>query len=576
MKIKKVAALAGTAIMASSMMAPVMAATLADLPAPFVSGGVFNANIVVGSSGTAAGISNDLAGAMDVAAAFAQKASATVSSSGSISLTRPMTPGALNSSIGYLGLGDTLATSSFNSSVDGFEWLFNETVVYNDTNYGAYELLSVGPNAKLDYTGKYTDFGGNLIYNVTQNGSAMLPKGIIIPLFGSNYQLIDVKADGNATFGVMTENTGLVFPSTVTIPGKATVEVLDFSTTGSQDVLVKVTAANGTVMFNDFLGNTATKTYSDYLFTLSNLRTLSSGASTIDLSWSTSALELSNNQNAQYFDADLANWKILISSNPTSDKLSYIAFKSPSYPNLIELAAGENNQVMDYFNISFNGWRALNTTSLTFNGIGTYTTGLGGAIAAAYSNNESADVAVSFNGIKGTTSSQNKTALIKLLSEQDVFFFDFNSTTQFTVLDSEGNTVGFVPATDGSVASEVISTSLFRTSNAWYNVTYANTTESLSQMNFNVSLINWTAQHGNLFGQATKFTNYTPKYVGPANISFVSTTNGLEFNTNGTMSGLLTLNEYDGKTITIKYENNVITTVTASGADGQTLASGNS
>jgi hypothetical protein len=147
MKIKKVAALAGSAIMASSMMAPVMAATLADLPAPFVTNGVFNANIVVGSSGTAAGISSDLAGAMDVAAAFAQKASATVSSSGSISLTRPMTPGQINSSTGYMNITNSPVGTIFNNSVSGFDWMLNTTVSYNDTEYPIYEKLTVGATA---------------------------------------------------------------------------------------------------------------------------------------------------------------------------------------------------------------------------------------------------------------------------------------------------------------------------------------------------------------------------------------------------------------------------------------------
>lgn len=577
MKIKKVAALAGSAIMASSMMAPVMAATLAGIPAPFIANGVFNANIVVGSSGTAAGISSDLAGAMDVAAAFAQKASATVSSSGSISLTRPMTPGALNSSSGYLGIGDSLNSKTFNSSMDGFEWLNNETVSYNDTNYGVWDLLSVGPNAKLDTNGKYTDFGGNLVYNVTQNGSAMLPKGVIISIFGKPYQLIDVKADGNATFGQMTENKGLVFPSTVTIPGKASVEVLDFSTTGNQDVLVKVTAANGTVLFNDFMSNAGTKEYSDdgYLFTLSNLRTLSSGASTIDLSWSTSAIELANNQNAMYFDSSLANWKVLISSNNTLDQLSYIAFKTPSFPNLLTLNEGQNTEIMEYFNISFNGWRDLNTTALTINSIGSFTDGLGGSIAFAYTGNESNDIAVSFNGIKGVTSvsNVNKTSLIKLLSEQDVYYFDFNSSSSVIVLDSEGNQVGILPALNQSADVNVASTTLFNTSNAWYNITYTNASAGRTQTNFNISLINWTAQNGTLFGQTSKFTNYSAQYVGTGKIVFVSTTNGQEFNTNGTLSGTLTITESDTNTIVVTYLHNNIDSVNAAGTS---VASGDS
>ena len=66
--IKKIAAIAGSILVGSTMMTPVIAASLSDLPAPFVSNGVFDANVVVGSLSNGAGIASDLAGAMDVAA----------------------------------------------------------------------------------------------------------------------------------------------------------------------------------------------------------------------------------------------------------------------------------------------------------------------------------------------------------------------------------------------------------------------------------------------------------------------------------------------------------------------------
>ena len=76
--IKKIAALAGSAVVLGATVAtPAMAATLADLPQPFVNdNGVFDAYVVVGASAQPA----DVLAAVDIAAAFAQVATASGSS----------------------------------------------------------------------------------------------------------------------------------------------------------------------------------------------------------------------------------------------------------------------------------------------------------------------------------------------------------------------------------------------------------------------------------------------------------------------------------------------------------------
>jgi hypothetical protein len=597
MKIKKVAALAGTAIMASSMMAPVMAATLASLPAPFVTNGVFDANIVVGSSGTAAGISGDLAGAMDVAAAFAQQASSTVTSAGAISLTRPMTPGSINSTTGYLNITQPVDAKVFNASVTGFEWMTNTTISYNDTAYPINELLSVGSNANLDNNGKYTEVTSNMIYNITSNGTTgyhFVP-GLVIPIFGKNYQLISVPSANKASFGQMVENKALTFGSTVSITGKATVEVIDFSSTSPNDVLVKVTAANGTVMFNDFMSKTGTKDYTDYMFTLSNLRTLSSGVSTIDLSWSTSAFTLENAGNASALDPSLQYWTVSMTSLPASNgivsNLSYIAFSSPVYPNNIELSAGENLDVMNYFNVSFQGWRDINTTTYSIANIGTYTSGLGGAVAVNYYSNESEALVARFNGITGSTITGNNTGILQLIGPKDLYIFQFTNSTNVTIKTSAGVTVGGVEGFNntnlaagyegGNMSAVGLigykSWALFSTSNAWYNISYTNATPTFTQVNYNISLVNWTGITTNLFGQSSVFTNYSGKYLPYAGIKFVQGTgigSSAEFNANATMSGILTLTEKNGDAITIQYVNNNIDSVTVAGASNKKLAIG--
>ncbi len=70
MQFKRVAATALGAIMAGATLAvPILGATdLSNFPAPFVDGGKANFMIVVGSSGDAAGLAGDIAGAIDIAA----------------------------------------------------------------------------------------------------------------------------------------------------------------------------------------------------------------------------------------------------------------------------------------------------------------------------------------------------------------------------------------------------------------------------------------------------------------------------------------------------------------------------
>ncbi|MBR9677743.1 MAG: hypothetical protein GOU97_00390 [Nanoarchaeota archaeon] len=78
--IKKIAALTTGAVMVGATVTGAALATmLSDLPSPFVSSGNFDADVVVGSSSTStpAGIASDVAGAIDVAAAFAQLATTT-------------------------------------------------------------------------------------------------------------------------------------------------------------------------------------------------------------------------------------------------------------------------------------------------------------------------------------------------------------------------------------------------------------------------------------------------------------------------------------------------------------------
>jgi len=437
----------------------------------------------------------------------------------------------INSTTGYLGIGDYTKYSLFNNSVSGFEWLLNSTIIYNNTGYGVYELLSIGTNSKLDYDGKYIDLGGNLIYNITQNGSAMLPKGITIPLFGKDYQLVDVTSDGKASFGQMVETKENIFPSNITIPGKATIQILDFSTSGNQDVLVKVTAANGTVMFNGMMSNTGTRSYGDYMFTLSKLRTFYSGDSTIDLTWSSLAFELENNQNASALDSSLENWKVLLSSNRTGYNLSYLAFKSPNFPNNIELSSGENISIMNYFSINFEGFYPVNSTSITTKNISNNLFESTIDFINVGDEDTKSVYLGSYNSLIVDINGQ--TLLKNLVTNDDAFKFKLGNG--WIAIYNEIATNISLPTGNLTGIGNI---TLFSTSGATYNLTWSGT-------ELNITLLNWTSGNNTIYGNG--FNNLIPKYL-----------NKTVFTKTALNTAKLMLTETDSKNINISYENNLI------------------
>ncbi|MDD5053948.1 MAG: hypothetical protein PHG04_01045 [Candidatus Nanoarchaeia archaeon] len=592
--IKKVAALTGTAIMASSMMMPVMAATLADLPAPFVSNGAFNANIVVGSIGTAAGISNDLAGAMDVAAAFAQQ-TAGATATGAITLERPMTPGTINSSTGYLGIGDSSKITHFNASDSGFEWLSNVTLrgdatsAYNDTDYNIFERLSIiGSNSKVTSDGSFETSYGNIVYNVTSNGTA-LPIGTSISLFGKDYQLIS-SSTTNLELGVMTTEADKTFPSTVSIPGCATVAINDFTSAG--DIYITVTHTNGTVMYNKQIASgTVYNDIAGCTFWLENLRDYQISGNVVDLVWTTSSVELENTKNASAIDDTLVKWTAEFDANTTH--LFSLAFKSPyaSADKLI-LSPGESLSVMDYFDISFEGWRELNTTNIVVSDVSGMSSTSIGDVSLNYYNNDSSSSAVEIRlgSIKdgSTTSGTNRTATFELLTNKDSFIFDFSNISAkiwgdnyFPHLNATGNITVFNPG-ENLVYGHLNATTLgnntwsyygnvsFTTSGATYNLTYANKT-GYTGFDFNLSLVGWQSGNNEIFGVTgqDKYNNMTAKYKN--NIVY-NTSDAGWFNRFGTVKGVLKINESSSETsqtnnIVVTYENNTISTRVYNTAD---------
>ena len=358
MNIKKIGAVIGTAILASSMTAPVMATTLADLPTPFVTEGVFDANIVVGSVGSAAGIASDLAGALDVAAAFAQQAVTTITNT--VNETRILTPGRLNSSVGYLGFGDTAISQTFNGSTQGFEWMINNTiddytiVESIQTSKGNDVTLSNDALLKIDFNG--------LVYKLESNKT--FSNGITLPIFGDDYKVVSTSSD-KLTFGTIEKLEQVTIPTSIDLNGKATLDIVDYSILGDKEALVKVTDVNGTVMFDGFMPNDGSKTFEGYTFSLSDLRVLSSGTSTINVEFATSSFELNNNGNGSAISSELDDWKVNVGTD-------FLSFTSPRYTlttTPITLGVGEEISIMNHFDIKYDGLTNVNSSDISVSNI---------------------------------------------------------------------------------------------------------------------------------------------------------------------------------------------------------------
>lgn len=343
--IKKIGAIAGSILMGATMMTPVIAASLNDLPAPFVSNGIFDANIAVGSLSNGAGIASDLAGAMDIAAAFAQKAVTEP-----VEAVEGIEPARINSTTGFIGYGDSAKAQELNA-----EWMLNKT--YDD--YELTEKLSILNNggATLSNDGVFKIDFGALTYSVKSNST--LTSGQEISIFGKDYKITSISPNDEIVFGQIVEEKGLGMPSSFVIDGKAIVKILDMDSV-SKELLVNVTSINGTTLFSGMMENNGTKSFEDFSFSLKNLRMFSSGAFSIDADWSSSLMSLKQNENASIISEDLKDWKVKINSDG-------LVFASPQY-NLntqpIVLNSGEELSIADYFKVRFEGFDATNLTEV--------------------------------------------------------------------------------------------------------------------------------------------------------------------------------------------------------------------
>lgn len=323
-------------------MAPVVATTLNDLPEPFINNGVFDANIIVGSSGTAAGISSDLAGAMDVAASFAQQAITP-----KIEGVEGITPARINGTTGHIGYGDVAINQEHVN-----DWMLNET--FDD--YELTEKIRILNNggATLNKQGVFNIDFGALQYEINSNET--LQNGQDISLFGTSYKITEIIPNNKIVFGEINTETNVELPTVITIPDKATISITDVDTV-TKDVKVTVISDNGTVMFNDFIANDAGKIFEDYGFGLSNFRMLSTGKITLNVDWTNSLTTLEHNGNASIISEDLNDWRVIINDDS-------IKFNSPQYKSGITLNEGDSVTINDYFTVKFENFDENDYTTI--------------------------------------------------------------------------------------------------------------------------------------------------------------------------------------------------------------------
>jgi hypothetical protein len=177
--VKKIAAIAGSAVMIGATMLGAMAAadfsTITSKTGDsefYTTNGELNAMVMVGTLSTdVLGAISDVAGAIDVAAAFAQKATLGGEGGGAM-VAKNVTPGYLESTglTDAVAFGQSITATTFTSATAGFDWLRNDTVVYNDTAYFMEEMISVNALGTLSHDGIFNWQGpGGVAFNISAN-----------------------------------------------------------------------------------------------------------------------------------------------------------------------------------------------------------------------------------------------------------------------------------------------------------------------------------------------------------------------------------------------------------------------
>ncbi len=361
--VRKITAVASAALMTMIPLSSAFAAAdLANLTDVFITNGEFDAYVAVGTGGGSnfVGFAKDVAGAIEVAAAFAQKAYTTTSASGTAVLERNQTAQYVND--GKLYINEIYdGPESFTSATTGYNWLVNKTVQDSAGNDIAKVVanLTIG-SVRAEVNGNYSIDVGQLKYNLTFNNTkvGVGVKGIPLP-DGNEYQISNISIAGsnvNVTLGVISSFT-LHQGDTAEI-GSTGVTITTNRSSGSGTngkVEVKIKDASGNTLVNTTwnASNPSDKYVNDTLGVTIDLRSLTiynDGTYDAVFDWSTSSVKLQGNTGKE--STQYPGWKIEI-TNETSGNITSIAWVQydPNGAGL-ELEQGTTTSVLNgLFNI---------------------------------------------------------------------------------------------------------------------------------------------------------------------------------------------------------------------------------
>lgn len=466
MKFKKIIALSGTALLAGVSLCN--AAALADLPSLFVMNGEFDANIIVGSQswndavvGNPAGIASDIAGAIDVAAAFAQEAK----EESKVILEREITPGAFeNISV------EEKIDSLYNNSV--FNWLVN-----NSNNY---EVIEVD-GAEFNSEG-YLDMDNSIYYKVIANGS--VAEGEDWTLFGKDYEILSVSSN-EVIFGTTEKLTGIERGETVKI-GNAEMTFNNVDSTGEK---VYVTIKDEETVVVDDESFDIGKDFSNlsdrgWYIKLEGLRGMN--PTTLDIKYATQSVKINDSVTSLEESFPNVNW-----SNTDDPKITTAGNNLTSIeieaPDDLELLEGESMEIMNYFNISFEGWEPNNYTSIIF------TNEFGNDEELSFTNEEKIDVNLNpvliedSNGVWTDANDDFEDANLSeefILADPDKdyklqFGFNQSGAPHWRLWNDTDIEKNFSMIGTGNTAY-----GLFNLTNGWWNVSATNETLNVTMVNY--------------------------------------------------------------------------------------------
>jgi hypothetical protein len=202
--IKKIAALTGSALILGATIAGALAASdLKTLPSPFVkSDGTFDAYVVVGKNAK----TDDVVGAIEVASAFAQKATATGAGSGTAGISVKTFSGTPDATTPIYSSENPNLRAGYGASTDeAIAVLPNYTYTKDSTNYTAVEYalitnVTVDEHLGLKIPAGYMTLTAQLLTTLPIN----LAPEQTVRVAKTNYYIVNFTQSGNVSLGTKT------------------------------------------------------------------------------------------------------------------------------------------------------------------------------------------------------------------------------------------------------------------------------------------------------------------------------------------------------------------------------------